>query len=184
MSAWFLNSELSTCLKLKIFLSSSFNLMLCVNVTFTCCSLAFIQNATGPSSVCEGSDVTLQCVIIFTSSGGVVTVQPTVWRRNGMEVIETVNSSGTFYIPNHSQLVDPVTGVQSDLVITNVRLEDDNTNYSCSAANTDITSFVMLNVIGIYIRANYVPYSGKFSKGLIFENFEISQTFSKIFFRN
>ena len=31
---------------------------------------------------------------------------------------------------------------------------------------------------------NQLPYSGKFSKGLIFENFESSQAFSKIFFRN
>ena len=29
-----------------------------------------------------------------------------------------------------------------------------------------------------------VPYSGKFSNGLIFENFEGSQVFSKIFFWN
>ena len=121
------------------------------------CSLAFRQEATGPSSVCEGSNVTLQCVIIFTSSGGEVTVQTTVWSRNGMPVIETMNSSGTFYIPNHSQLVDPDTGVQSDLVITNVRLEDDNTVYTCTAARSDITSSVMLNVIGIYIHAKYVP---------------------------
>jgi len=33
----------------------------------------------------------------------------------------------------------------------------------------------------IYI---YIPYSGKFLKGLIFENFESSQVFLKIFFRN
>ena len=29
-----------------------------------------------------------------------------------------------------------------------------------------------------------IPYSGKFLKGLIFENFENRQAFSKIFFRN
>ena len=29
----------------------------------------------------------------------------------------------------------------------------------------------------------YIPYSGKFSKDLIFENFESSQAFSKIFFQ-
>ena len=121
------------------------------NFTYTRFSIAFKQNATGPSSVCEGSDVTLQCVIIFTSSGGLVTSQATIWTRNGMPVIETVNSSGTFYIPNHSQLVDPVTGLASDLVITNVTLEDDNANYSCTAATTDIASSVMLNVIGTYL---------------------------------
>ena len=37
---------------------------------------------------------------------------------------------------------------------------------------------------GIHIISMHVPYSGKFSKGLIFENFKSSQAFSKIFFRN
>ena len=35
-------------------------------------SIAFRQNATGPSS--DGSDVALQCVIIFTSAIDMVTV--------------------------------------------------------------------------------------------------------------
>ena len=113
-------------------------------------SIAFRQEATGPSSVCEGSDVTLQCVVIFTSSGGVVVEQSTIWSRNGMSIIETFNSSGTFYIPNHTQLVDPDTGLPSDLVITNVRLEDDNTVYTCTTTGSSITSSLMLNVIGIY----------------------------------
>ena len=110
---------------------------------------AFRQNATGPSSVCEGSDVTLQCVIIFTSASDVVTVQTTIWNRNEFPVIEAVNSSGTFYIPNHNQPNDPDTGLPSnDLVITNVRLDDDNTNYTCTASGSGITSSVILNVIG------------------------------------
>ena len=109
---------------------------------------AFRQEATGPSSVCDGNDVTLQCVIIFTSASDVVTVQSTVWSRNGMSVIEAVNSSGIFYIPNHNQLRDPDTGLLSDLVITNVRLEDNNTVYTCTASGSGITSSVMLNVTG------------------------------------
>ena len=109
-------------------------------------SIAFRQEATGPSSVCEGSNVTLQCVIIFTSSGGTVTVQTTEWSRNGMSATD---------IPNHNQLNDPDTGVLSDLVITNIRLEDDNTVYTCTASGSGITSSVMLNVIGkfhLYVR--------------------------------
>ena len=95
--------------------------------------------------------MTLQCVIIFTSASDVVTVQTTIWSRNEMAVIETVNSSGTFYISNHSQPINPDTGLPSnDLVITNVRLDDDNTVYTCTATGSGITSSVMLNVIGIY----------------------------------
>ena len=123
--------------------------------------LAYRQNATGPSSVCEGSDVTLQCVIIFTNPSDEVTVQPTIWNRNGIPVIETINSSGTFYIPNHSQLRDPITGLPSDLVITNVRLEDDNIVYTCTASGSDITSSVILNVTGklyVYRYVNTIDY--------------------------
>ena len=36
------------------------------------CSLAFTQRATGPSSVCEGSDVTLQCVVVRTNPDNTV----------------------------------------------------------------------------------------------------------------
>ena len=32
--------------------------------------------------------------------------------------------------------------------------------------------------------ATYIPYSGKFLKGFIFENFENGQALLKIFFRN
>ena len=31
-------------------------------------TIVFSQPATGPSSVCEGSDVTLQCVVVFISA--------------------------------------------------------------------------------------------------------------------
>ena len=45
----------------------------CIN--FTCaCSLAFRQRATGPSRVCEGSDVTLQCVIVINNPDNTTTV--------------------------------------------------------------------------------------------------------------
>ena len=46
-------------------------------------------------------------------------------------------------------------------------------------------------VLNYHLAASYIVqsifkvlYSGKFSKGLIFENFESSQAFSKIFFQN
>ena len=53
----------------------------CIN--FTCaCSLAFRQRATGPSSVCEGSDVTLQCVVVFISADNTISIQVRVFSRH------------------------------------------------------------------------------------------------------
>ena len=105
-------------------------------------TVAFFQPATGPSSVCEGSDVTLQCVIVFISAdNSTVTVQANVW---------TVAPDGILAatLPNHRTARSSTTGLITDLVITNVILEDDNTVYSCSAGGTTITSSVVLNVTG------------------------------------
>ena len=119
------------------------------HVNFTCTfSIALNQSATGPSSVCEGSDVTLQCVIIFTSASNVVTKQAIVWNRNNGESVTNKT--------NHNQLHDPDTGKASDLVITNVRLEDDNTVYTCTAPGSNITSSVVLNVTGKFYLCIYV----------------------------
>ena len=112
----------------------------CMN--FTCaCSLAFGQRATGPSRVCEGSDVTLQCVIVFIIADNITTVQSTVW---------TIAPDGTLatLLPNHRVVFNSTTGVFTDLVITNVTLEDDNTVFTCSAIGATITSSVVLNVTG------------------------------------
>ena len=107
------------------------------------CSLAFSQTATGPSSVCEGSDVTLQCVIVIISPDNTVTVQSTVWNRNISGILTPVTA-----IPNHRVVFNSTTGAFTDIVITNVTLEDDNTVYSCSATGATITSSVVLNVTG------------------------------------
>ena len=113
-------------------------------IIFTYLTSAFGQEATGPSSVCEGSDVTLQCVIILTNPDNTTVVQTTMWRRNGMRV-QLDNGS---FISNHSTIFNSTTGGFTDLVITNVTLKDDNTVYSCSAASSTITSSVVLNVTG------------------------------------
>ena len=108
-------------------------------------SLAFSQPATGPSSVCEGSDVTLQCRIVFNGNP-----QNAEWYRNGILV-----RVGNDFIPNHNQILNSTTGALTDLVIGDVMLEDDNTVYSCSSTNDAITSSVVLNVSGklyIYVR--------------------------------
>ena len=101
-------------------------------------SSAFSQPATGPSSVCEGSDVTLQCRIVF--NGNAV---ESVWYRNGTPV-----RVGNNFIPNHNQILNSTTGVLTDLVITDVTLGDDNAVYTCNSTGDSITSSVVLNVLG------------------------------------
>ena len=67
-----------------------------VSIYLICCinfSLAFSQRATGPSSVCEGSDVTLQCVIV--SANGVV--QSSVWTIAPNRTLATT-------LPNHTSV--------------------------------------------------------------------------------
>ena len=117
---------------------------------YVCMYIAFSQRAAGPSSVCEGNDVTLQCVIVINPGN---TVQSSVWSRDGMPV-QVINSSGLFTLPNHNQVFNSTTGGFTDLVITNVTLEDDNTVYSCSATGAPITSNVVLNVIGNNVHVN------------------------------
>ena len=107
-------------------------------------SSAFTRPATGPSSVCEGSDVTLQCRIMFNGNP-----QNSIWFRNGTAV-----RVGNDHIPNHNQILNSTTGVLTDLVITDVTLEDDNTAYTCNSPDNSITSSVVLNVSGKYVHIN------------------------------
>ena len=111
-------------------------------------TVAFRQNATGPSSVCEGSDVTLQCVIVRINPDNTTIVIDSAWSRDGMPVIVT-NTSGNFFIPNHNPTFNSTTGGSTDLVITNVTLDDNNTPYTCTATNAPIISSIVLNVTGI-----------------------------------
>ena len=85
--------------------------------------------------------MTLQCVIILNPGNN---VQSSVWSRNGMP-IQLANGS---VIPNHSTVFNSTTGGFTDLVITYVGEEDNNTVYSCSVASIAITSSVVLNVTG------------------------------------
>ena len=102
-------------------------------------SLAFSQPATGPSSVCEGSDVTLQCRIVFNDNP-----RESVWFRNGTPV----RVMGNNFIPNHIIIFNSTAGAPTDLVINDVTLEDDNTVYTCNSTDNTITSSVVLNVSG------------------------------------
>ena len=101
-------------------------------------SSAFSQPATGPSSVCKGSNVTLQCRVVFNGNP-----QNAIWYRNGILV-----RVGNNHIPNHRQIFNSTTGSFTDLVITDVTLEDDNIVYSCNSSDDSITSSVVLNVSG------------------------------------
>ena len=103
-------------------------------------SLAFRQRATGPSSVCEGSDVTLQCVIVLNNPDNTTTVQFSVWSR-------APDGTPANLLPNHGVLFNSTTGGFTDLVITNATLED-NTVYTCSSTGATITSSIVLNVTG------------------------------------
>ena len=100
--------------------------------------IAFSQPATGPSSVCEGSDVTLQCRIVFNDFP-----RDSIWYRNGTLVVV-----GSNFIPNHIVITNSTTGALTDLVISNVTLEDDNIVYTCNSTGDSITSSVVLNVSG------------------------------------
>ena len=86
-------------------------------------------------------------MIIIINPDNTATVQPIVWSRDGMSV-EVTNTSGSFLIPNHRQVFNSTTGGFTDLVITNVTLEDNNTPYTCTATGTPMTSSVVLNVTG------------------------------------
>jgi len=97
---------------------------------------ALSQPVTGPSIACQGSDVTLQCVILRNG----VPVDPD-WRRN-----RTLVDTNVF--TNHRIVFNSTYNANTDLVITNIGLEDDNTEYECTAGNSDITSSIVLNVTG------------------------------------
>ena len=100
--------------------------------------IAFSQEATGPSSVCEGSNVTLQCRVLFNGNAA-----ESVWFRNRTPV-----RVGNNFIPNHRVIFNCTTGKFTDLVITNVTLEDNNIEYTCNSSIDDITSSLVLNVSG------------------------------------
>ena len=66
-----------------------------------------------------------------------------MWYRNGTAV-----RLGNDFIPNHSQILNSTTGVFTDLVITNVILEDNNTVYICTSSGNGVMCSVVLNVSG------------------------------------
>ena len=105
--------------------------------------------------------MTLQCVIMQTNPDNSTAVQNAVWSRNRMPV-QVTNTNGSFLIPNHSIQFNSTTGAFTDLVITDVTLEDDNTVYTCTATVANFASSVVLNVSGkLYIYTHKRVYSEK-----------------------
>ena len=120
----------------------------CTYINLQCCIyVAFTQPATGPSSVCKGSDVTLQCRIVFINDNDEANEQDSIWTRNGTRVVATT--------PNHRLMMNSTTGRITNLIITNVTLADDNSVYNCTDNGATIASFVVLNVTGTF---NFYPY--------------------------
>ena len=126
----------------------------------TCFLLALFQPVTGPSKVCQGSDVTLRCVIIFNAAPGSLdpgntAVVSSEWSRDGIPV-QVNNVSGIFVLPNHNITFNAAIGGYTDLVITDVTLEDNNVVYSCTTIGSTINSSVALNIIGKLNICTYV----------------------------
>ena len=96
--------------------------------------------------------MTLHCVIVISFDNTTI-IQPTIWSRGGMPA-QFTNISGSFLIPNHGIVFNSTTGGFTDLVITDVTLEDNNTVYSCTTLGATITSSVVLNVTGNNICAH------------------------------
>ena len=82
--------------------------------------------------------MTLQCRVVFNDNA-----VESLWYRNGTTV-----RVGNNFIYNHNVVLNSTTGVRTDLVITKVTLEDDNTVYTCNSTEDSITSSVVLNVLG------------------------------------
>ena len=92
--------------------------------------------------------MTLQCVVV-RSFDNTTTVRDTVWIRNINGMITTITTQ--LPIPNHRLVFNSTNDAFTDLEITNVTMEDNNTSCNCSAAGANIISIVVLNVTGTYV---------------------------------
>ena len=99
--------------------------------------------------------MTLQCAVVF-SFDNTTTVQDTVWSRNISGMITTITTQTP--VPNHRVVFNSTNRAFTDLVITNVTLEDNNAVYSCSATGATIISSVVLNVTGNLRTYSYILY--------------------------
>ena len=105
------------------------------------------QSVTAPSVICQGSDVTLQCVISVNERPVDIT-----WRRNGILVDPNI-------LTNHEIVFNDTFNAFTDLVITDVTLQDNNVQYTCSDSTNSISSSVVLSVTGRVILHTYCMYT-------------------------
>ena len=101
------------------------------------------QSITAPNTICQGSNVTIQCVIL---RNGVAL--DTIWQRNGVPVI--IDDT------NYDLLFNDTFNADTDFLIINITSEDDNTEYMCSNAGNNIVGLVVLNVTGMNIYLVYI----------------------------
>ena len=71
-----------------------------------------------------------------------------MWSRNVGGVVTAITTQTP--ISNHRVVFNSTNRAFTDLVITNVTLDDNNTVYNCGATGATITSSVVLNVTGSY----------------------------------
>ena len=80
-------------------------------------------------------------VVVINNPDNTVTVQSSAWTIAPDGILATK-------LPNHRLVRNSTSGAFTDLMITNIVLEDDGTVYNCGALGTTITSSVVLNVKG------------------------------------
>ena len=96
-------------------------------------------SVTVPSVICQGSDVTLRCVIL--RNGQAVDLD---WRRNGTLLDPSTD-------PNYKIIFNATFNANTDLKIIDVSLSDDNSQYTCSDTSSNSDSTVVLSVTGMFI---------------------------------
>ena len=105
----------------------------------------FIEEATGPSSVCVGSSVIFNCTVEVVIIGINIIVSA-VWRRDGVVITNMTPHHTLIRTQPTSRGAPIVTGVMID----NTSLDDNGIVYTCTVdgAPDNFISNVTLNVAG------------------------------------
>ena len=122
---------------------ATYILYVCIYVLIDFMLFIEFQSITAPNTICQGSNVTIQCILL---RNGVAL--DTAWQKNGVPV----DIDGT----NYDLLFNDTFNADTDFVIVNITSADDNTEYMCSNAGNDIVGLVVLNVTGMNIYLVYV----------------------------
>jgi len=93
---------------------------------------------------CQGDSITLRCRAVFS---GFPTVSS--WNRNDT-LVDAQNNT-----PNHFIQFNSDGQGLTDLIITNIGLEDNNTLYTCFSDNIPNNASVLLVVEGMYMYVSH-----------------------------